>query len=206
MVHYKLTYFPFRGAAETIRQIFAFAGQTYVDFRLPMEQWEGFKDSTPFGKLPILEVDGKVLGQSHAIARYLANEFGLNGKNEWEKAEVNSLADQFADYILEARPYLMALSGFYPGDPIQLRTSLFLPTIDKHISIFERILEENSSGFLVGNSLTWVDLLLSQHIEQILYTDLAALEKFKNVLKHRKMVQNLPAIKSWIARRPETPW
>ena len=31
---------------------------------------------TPFGQLPFLEVDGKVLCQCRAIGRYLAGEFG----------------------------------------------------------------------------------------------------------------------------------
>lgn len=32
--------------------------------------------ASPFGQLPFLEVDGKKLAQSAAIARFLAREFG----------------------------------------------------------------------------------------------------------------------------------
>ena len=40
----------------------------------------------PFGQVPVLEVDGKMLCQSHTIARYLARQFGIAGETEWEKS------------------------------------------------------------------------------------------------------------------------
>ena len=49
----------------------------------------------PFGQVPILEVDGKVLSQSITIARYLARKHGLAGKNDWEEAQ----ADVYVDCI-----------------------------------------------------------------------------------------------------------
>lgn len=49
----------------------------------------------PFGQVPVLEVDGKMLAQSHTIARYLARQHGLAGKDEWEQG----LADMYADNI-----------------------------------------------------------------------------------------------------------
>ncbi len=35
-----------------------------------------FPPGLPFGQLPVLEVDGVIIAQSHAIARFLAREFG----------------------------------------------------------------------------------------------------------------------------------
>lgn len=49
----------------------------------------------PFGQVPILEVDGKVLAQSYTIGRYLAREFGLAGKDDWEQVQ----ADMYADCV-----------------------------------------------------------------------------------------------------------
>ncbi|KIH47917.1 glutathione S-transferase protein [Ancylostoma duodenale] len=120
MVHYKLTYFDARGAAEIIRQIFVLAGQEYEDVRLSREDWPKHKDEMPFGQVPVLEVDGKKLAQSFAIARFLARKFGFAGKCPFEEALVDSIADQYKDFINEVRPCLMVLMGFAEGDLVSL--------------------------------------------------------------------------------------
>ncbi|CAO4366015.1 unnamed protein product [Caenorhabditis nigoni] len=206
MVHFKLVYFPLRARAEIARQILEYAGKDYTEQVVTFEQWPALKNSTPFGQLPVLEVDGKPLGQSYAIARYLAKEFGLAGKTDVEEAEVDAIADQFKDYLNDVIPYMSALSGFKPGDVNQLRTDVFVPNFKKHFAFFEGILASNPSGFFVGNSLTWVDLLISQHVQDVLEKDLAVVEEFKKVQAHRKMIQGLDRIKQHIARRPEYPF
>jgi len=51
----------------------------------------------PFGKVPVLEVDGKRINQSVAICRYLAKQYGLAGKNDWEALEIDSTVDTLQD-------------------------------------------------------------------------------------------------------------
>ncbi|KAK5974147.1 Glutathione S-transferase [Trichostrongylus colubriformis] len=76
MAQYKLTYFNGRGAAEIIRQLFVVAEKDYEDIRISGEDWPKHKAAMPFGQMPVLDVDGKKLGQSYSIARYLAKQFG----------------------------------------------------------------------------------------------------------------------------------
>lgn len=47
--------------------------------------------------LPILEMDGKIITQSNAIARYLAEEHGLTGKDKWEALQCDILVDTLGD-------------------------------------------------------------------------------------------------------------
>lgn len=51
----------------------------------------------PFGKMPILEVDGKVAHQSLAICRYVAKQVKLTGKNDWEDLEIDSIINTIDD-------------------------------------------------------------------------------------------------------------
>lgn len=53
----------------------------------------------PFGQIPVLEIDGKVVNQSIAISRYLAKKAGLAGDDEWESL----LIDVAVDNIHEMR-------------------------------------------------------------------------------------------------------
>lgn len=61
----------------------------------------------PFGALPVLEVDGKHLAQSNSIARYLARQHGLSGKDDWEQAQ----AEMYGDHIVD----LMTGNDMYIG-------------------------------------------------------------------------------------------
>ncbi|KIH48781.1 glutathione S-transferase protein [Ancylostoma duodenale] len=99
MVHYKLTYFPVRGAGECARQIFALAGQEFEDVRLTKEQFAPVKPNMPFGQLPVLEVDGKQLAQSLAICRYLARQFEMNdSKGDRKRVQATCPAASNAAY------------------------------------------------------------------------------------------------------------
>ncbi|WKX93328.1 hypothetical protein Q1695_010964 [Nippostrongylus brasiliensis] len=205
MVHYKLIYFDIRGAAELIRQVFALAEQKYEDVRVPRDEWPKLKPEMPFGQMPVLEVDGKKLAQSFAIARYVARQFGFAGKSAFDEALVDSLADQTKDFFNEVRPYFLANMGFSDGNPETLAKDLVLPAREKFFTFITKFLKNNKSGFLVGDSVTWVDLLLAEMVVQFkkvpdFYTG------FPEVKAHYEKVRAIPALKKWIETRPETPF
>lgn len=45
----------------------------------------------PWGKIPILEVDGKVVAQAQAVTRYLARQAGLCGEGAWEDLKIDEI-------------------------------------------------------------------------------------------------------------------
>ncbi|KAM9579553.1 hematopoietic prostaglandin D synthase isoform 3-T4 [Guaruba guarouba] len=99
MPQYKLTYFNLRGRAEISRYLFAYSGKKYEDHRIEAADWPKIKPTIPFGKIPILEVDGVTIHQSLAIARYLARESGLAGQTPVEQALTDAIVDTIDDFM-----------------------------------------------------------------------------------------------------------
>ena len=69
----------------------------YEDVRTEREQWPSLKPSMPYGMLPVLEVDGKMIGGSGIIVRYLGETLGLAGANVEENAQIASIVDAIDD-------------------------------------------------------------------------------------------------------------
>ncbi|GMS93301.1 hypothetical protein PENTCL1PPCAC_15476, partial [Pristionchus entomophagus] len=80
-----------------------------------------------FGQLPVLEVDGEQLGQTYAINRYLAQQFGFAGATRLEAARVDAVADLQQDYYLAVYPIYPVLLGFAKGDKEQLKKDIAIP-------------------------------------------------------------------------------
>ena len=111
---YKLIYFNIRARAEPIRWMFAYAGVPFDDYRFqepservsgkPNIEWNILKPQTPFGTIPVLQVAGEegCLGETTAIARYLTKPLGINGANEWEWSQADSIVT-FIDTGTETR-------------------------------------------------------------------------------------------------------
>lgn len=51
----------------------------------------------PFGKVPVLEIDGKLMNQSVALTRYLSKKAGLAGSDEWETLLIDIAVDNIND-------------------------------------------------------------------------------------------------------------
>ncbi|KAG8223843.1 hypothetical protein J437_LFUL007864 [Ladona fulva] len=200
---YKLTYFPIMGLAEPIRFLFAYGGVEYEDHRFNPDDWPRLKPTTPFGKVPILEVDGKVVHQSIAIQRYLAKEFQLTGKDDWEDLHCDMIVDTMTDFRMQV------VGFFHEKDERkkeEMRKILINDTMPFYLKRFDEIVGKNS-GYFVGGKLTWADL----HIISILdflqsYMKMTFLDDgtYPNLKIVKDHVMDVPSIKSWVERRPKT--
>lgn len=62
--------------------------------------------------------------------------------------------------------------------------------------------DNGSNGHFVGNSLTWIDLLVSDHIGILETLIPNAVDAFPLVLAVRKNTTADPKLKEWIDKRP----
>ena len=178
----------------------------------------------PFGQVPVLEVDGKMLGQSNSIARYLAKKHGLAGQDDWEEAMANMYADSLMDVINAGLPYRFESD---PEKKKQLLQELVTKNVRPHIQLIEKRLAENGTGYLVGSSvsckfvklslaelisydsrpiqLTWADLGYADVIPTFLELVPDLLDNAPHLKKLINAIEAIPSIKKWIETRPVTP-
>nr|UUV68071.1 glutathione S-transferase [Dendroctonus rhizophagus] len=192
---YKLTYFNGTGRAEPIRYLFAYAGQDYVDYRMKREEWPQLKANTPYGKVPVLEVDGKPVAQTNAIARYLAKQFKLQGSDDWEILQADSLVEALGDYNSSS------MRLFREENPERIAEIKKEQAF--YLAKFEKILSSSPSGLLVGPAVTWADLVfaatLSSRPDQV-----DALKSYPALSVFVNKINNLPNIKKWVETRPKS--
>ncbi|KAI9565907.1 hypothetical protein GHT06_009705 [Daphnia sinensis] len=202
MVHYKLIYFNLRGRAELARLILQHQEIAFEDFRFEREDWPKYKAGTPFGQVPVLEVDGKPLAQSNAIARYLARQHGLAGQNDWEQSQADMYVDCIYDLIGGTRPIIHETDKDKQKEMFQ---KFLQDVVNPHLQKVEQQLINNGSGFLVGKSITWADLayysFFSPMMERLGEAILDSTPHLKKLVAH---VGSIPQIKKYVETRPKT--
>ncbi len=203
MPTYKLYYFPSRGQAEVSRFIFKHAGIEFEDIRKTGEDWAKFKPNTPYGFMPVLEVDGKMLAGSHGIQRYLAEEFGLAGSNAFENAEIDSIVDVLKDLSQEL------IKFFFEKDETkkaELNEKLKNETLPKFLGILQKLIVSNPSGWLYGSKVTYADFVLYNVMGWVKMKPGGdeSLQAFPGVIKNMEEVEKLPNIAKWLKERPES--
>ncbi|XP_050444319.1 glutathione S-transferase-like [Adelges cooleyi] len=199
MSKYKLTYFNFTARAEPIRFLLSYLGEDFEDNRFEREQWPAIKPGMPFGQVPVLEVDGKVLNQSVPICRYLAKKAGLAGQDEWESL----LIDIAVDNVFEIRQEIM--KNYHDPDEEarnKKKEILVKESIPYYLERFEKTVSENG-GYFVNGKLSWADIYfvaILDHLKSVIDVDMV--EGRPNLGKLKQKVLDIPQIKSWIAKRP----
>jgi len=153
--------------------------------------------------LPLLEVDGKTIGQSMAIARFVAKEGGLYGKNSVEQALIDSVVDVVTDLREKAVPLAFIPDG--PAKDAALKEFLekTLPSIMPNLQNFAAA---NRNGFFVGDKISLADIHFYSIAEMLLPKMPNLLATHPNLKQVFDKVAANPKIAEYIKKRPQTPF
>ncbi|PZC81046.1 hypothetical protein B5X24_HaOG200242 [Helicoverpa armigera] len=158
-------YFKMKGLGEPCRLLLAYGGVDFEDIRFERhgQEWQDFKPKTPFGQVPILEMDGKTYAQSYSIARFLGRKFGLGGDNIQEEFEI----DQIVDLIDDLRKRAASVDYEPEPDLKEKRHAIYAKTV--YPDLLQRINDiiVKNNGYVALGKLTWGDFILAGLIDYL---------------------------------------
>ncbi|CAK0793049.1 unnamed protein product [Prorocentrum cordatum] len=162
----------------------------------------------PFGATPVMEVDGKVLSQTQAMAAYSSKLAGLHPADPWDSAKVDEAINGCTDVTV-------TIGGTFrlPDDQkLKAREALIAPggRLTVQLGGIERLLVENGScGFLVGKSLTVADLALWRLVGWLSGGKIDGIPKdyvsktFPQISLLVETVDSHPKVKEWKSLHPK---
>lgn len=206
---YQLYYWPsIPGRGEFVRLVFEAAEVAYRDVarhegadaiqRFMQGQAEGFPVFAP----PILVVDDDVvLAQTANICLFLARRFGLVPTDDRVVAQALQLQLTLADFVSEAHDthHPIGVALYYEDQQAEARrrASLFVTQrMERFLGYLERTVERSKGTWLLGNTMTHVDLALFQILEGLAYAFPTAWSH------HRESVPRLVSIHDRVAEHP----
>ena len=192
----RLTYFKGRGRGESIRYILAEAGVEYEERIITKELLAELRSNGDllFQQIPLLEIDGMKLIQSGSIVRYLARKYNLEGRTDKEIIDSDMLFEGLRDFLAKFLGYV-----FQPDKESYIQK--VIPMVSRYLSPSENFLKTNnggkSTGFILGDHISYVDLILLEILEYINEIIPAQLEGYPLLKAFRVRMLERPSMKEF---------
>ena len=192
--------------AEMSRLALFIGGIEFEDLRPSREEISKMRTEGifPFGQFPVLQVDGKTIAQTGAIARFCGKMSGLYPtENDFYAAKVDEVIDLATDITFKIRPALVEKD---PEKKTEMRRELAEAVLPQWLGFMETLLEDNGkTGYFVNDSLTVADLaawrlcgwISGGIIDGIPET---ILDDFPLLNTHHINISNLPKVAEWLGK------
>jgi glutathione S-transferase len=182
-MRYELYYWPsIQGRGEFVRLALEEADADYIDVartpQLGVQALTRFLEGKSDGRLPFappfLKAGKLVIAQTANILLWLAPRHGLAPKSEAARLWTHQLQLTIADWLVEVHDAHHPIGGaFYYEDqkPEAKRRAANFTTerLPKFLGYFERVLERERGGWLLGKAFSYADLSLFQMIAGLRY-------------------------------------
>ena len=164
------TYFAGRGRvfAARVSLFKAFGKDGWTNAMMQFADWPAAKPATPLGSLPTLQLpDGRVFTQAEVIARWAASKAGLYPAADPDAALIVDEASAVATEALSKAP-----GADTPEEKKKLREAYGAGHLKKAMTLLEGRLAADASGpFVLGNTITYADLVIFGLVQMILDGD-----------------------------------
>lgn len=177
------------------------AGIDFEDVRIKREDWPALKPSTPFGGLPVFEVEGHPpLAQSNAILVLIGRQHGLHPKDNFEAARHEAMMAYAEDLRGHVAPTMRINDEEEKKKAREALCASYLPTWGENVEKQIR-----NAPFFGGPDLCVVDIklfivyrwLASGKLDYIPATVFSAFPKLTALAE---AVRNDPRVQAWHAR------
>lgn len=161
------------------------------------------------GKVPLLEVDGKQVGQSKAIERFLARELGLMGSSPVEAAQV----DQLGETVRDIKDAYQKVRGIQNEDEKKkAMDKWFAEDLPNWVKLAEKSLPPSPGPFLVGSKVSAADvgfymlLLAPGGFFDNTEGAKASFQKSPKIKAAVEAVDALPQLQAYLSKRKPSPF
>ena len=204
MGNLKLVYFDIDGArGEAPRLAMVIGGVPFEDDRVKFSDWGSRKPGTPFGALPVLEVDGQTVAQTNGINRYVGKLAGLYPGDAWQAA----LCDEVMDAVEEISTRVWSTMPLPEAEKKAQRESLAAGPLAHSLERLQRRLVAHGGRYFADGRLTVADLKVFVWIRHLRSGQLDHVpvdlpdRVAPQLVEHYKRVADHPAIKGYYAKR-----
>ncbi|MBM30500.1 MAG: hypothetical protein CMD77_06270 [Gammaproteobacteria bacterium] len=190
--------------AEASRLALFLGGIPFEDIRVASDEFQEMKatNQLPYNQLPILEIDGKVIAQSLAIARFCGKKSGFYPVNSAINA---ALVDELLDSVAQVTELFSAsLDESDAEKKAKLRYTIATHTLPMWLGFLERRVATNGGAlYCIGEDMTIADLALwrllgwfrSGKLDGI-PTD--CIDLYPRLCDHFRYMDNNSSIRTWM--------
>ena len=196
--------------AEVLRVSLFISNIPFEDVRISREEFinmikTGYLPNgkkVPFHQLPVIEVDGEIIGQTGAIARYCGKISNLYSNDNINAAKIDQIIDAATDITNLVSPTIREKDEQKKVEDRLILKNKLLPRWFRYL---ENILSESASDWFVENKMTIADIamwrllgwLISGIIDGIPTTIVDSYPKLKNIHTN---VHHHPKVQEWMLK------
>lgn len=197
----ELVYFPVQAKAEPVRMILKYGKIPYTE-KTVQEQFgcswpKGAKGMAPFGGLPVLLINGEMLAQMPAIARYCAELGGL--------LPADPLARARCDEVFMAAEELGAVNpcvNVFRGETFVAKKAEYFDPRNFPFKLGNLSKYLGEKPFFTGDAPMYCDFNVWHHLNNSTLLEPDCLSAYPNVVAFMGRVAALPGISEYLAARP----